>query len=457
MNTEIGPGDARPLEVPPAAGARGVRLLARAASGSFALNVVNTGATVLTTIILARAMDVAGFGIYSWVVGMVTLLSVPAILGVDRLLIRDIAVYVSREAFGNARGLLRRTTQLVLATSTLLAVGGAIVALLAVGTTQSASLVVFVVGMIALPFLALSRVVQSALMGLHHVVLAQVPEYALRPLLFLGLIGLALLGIGPPLEPLLVVGLFAVSLAATLLASIALLATRRPPAMRHGPPAYDTRAWVGASVALAFLSGAAVVNSQTGVVLLGVLDGPESAGLYAVAQRGALLIGFPLVAVNTALAPTAARLWAAGEADRLQRLVTTSARGALLGALPIALVFMLFGDVLLSGFFGPPFVPAAPALSILSIGQLTNAATGSVATLLVMTGNQRRAAMGITSGAVLNVGLATLLIPAVGLVGAAVAAAASLIVSNLILVALTQRSLHIHPTAFGRLGIRRAA
>jgi hypothetical protein len=42
-----------------------VRGLLQAATGSFALNVVNLGATVLATAVLARLMDLTSFGIYS--------------------------------------------------------------------------------------------------------------------------------------------------------------------------------------------------------------------------------------------------------------------------------------------------------------------------------------------------------------------------------------------------------
>jgi O-antigen/teichoic acid export membrane protein len=168
-----------------------------------------------------------------------------------------------------------------------------------------------------------------------------------------------------------------------------------------------------------------------------------------VAQRGAQLIAFPLLAVNVALAPTAARLWASRDVDVLQRLVTKSARGLLLLSLPLAISFIVFGGTLLGVVFGTPFIGAAGSLTILAVGQLANAATGSVATLLIMSGNQWRAGLGIIAGMVVNLVLSVVLIPSMHAEGAAIAASASLVLSNGIHVLLARRTLGIDSTALG--------
>jgi O-antigen/teichoic acid export membrane protein len=66
-----------------------------------------------------------------------------------------------------------------------------------------------------------------------------------------------------------------------------------------------------------------------------------------------------------------------------------------------------------------------------------------------MTGNQRLAALGITVGALVNVLVAVALIPSLDAEGAAIAATASLILSNVLLVLLLRRSLGVDSTALG--------
>jgi O-antigen/teichoic acid export membrane protein len=429
-------------------GLASVRTLGRAAGGSFALNIVNTGAAVATTVLLARVMDLAAFGIYSWVVATVSLLTVPAVLGIDRLLIRDIAVYAGRAAFGHARGLLRRSAEMMLVTCAVIVAAVAMATWLS-GNLASPTAVALAVGMVALPLLAFGRLAQSALMGVHQVVVAQVPDLLVRPLMLLVIVAVAAAGIAGRLDAPAAVALYTASVAAGLAVAAYFMRTRLARLLPPARLAFESHRWVGAAFALALLSGGAVANSQIGVTLLGVLDKPEAAGLYAVAQRGALLVAFPLMALNAALAPTAARLWSGGRVTELQRLVTLGTRTVLLASAPVALIFVLLGGQVLELVFGAGFVAAAGALALLSSGQLVNSATGSVATLLIMTGNTWRAGLGILAGLTLNVVLGVVLIPAYHEAGAAIAAASSLVVANLIHVIMARRFLGIDTTPVG--------
>jgi O-antigen/teichoic acid export membrane protein len=360
------------------------------------------------------------------------------------------AVYARQSAFALVRGLLERAAQLTLLASLVLALLTGVGAWLIAGGTVTPSVLAFWAAAAALPAMSLGRVMQSGLMGLHHVVLGQFPDYVLRPALLLVLVSLGIVAMGPVLSAPAAVALYATSAWAAALVAIFLLRARRPAERRGAPAEYRTRTWLWATVALATLSSAAIINTQAGVVMLGLLGGPDSTGLYAVAQRGALLVAFPLAAVNAAIAPTAARLWSGGDHAALRRLVTVSARGVLLASLPVALTFVVFGRPILSLLFGAEFGDADLALAIVSLGQVVNAATGSVAVLLMMTSHQRQATIAIALGALVNVVLGGVLIPGLQESGAAIAAAASLVVSNGLMVIVTRRSLGIDPTALGR-------
>jgi O-antigen/teichoic acid export membrane protein len=205
---------------------------------------------------------------------------------------------------------------------------------------------------------------------------------------------------------------------------------------------------------LLLIGGLGVVNTQTDIILLGILRSPTDAGVYRVASRGAEFIEFVLLAVNAPLAPMMARLYARGEGRRLQRMITSSARMITLLSAPVALGLIVFADGFL-GLFGGEFVQGRGALTILAAAQLVNAFFGSVAMALTMTGHERDTLRGLLLAAVLNVSMNFAFIPLFGTIGAAIATATSIITWNVALGALLYRRLGLVPTALGRVGIRR--
>lgn len=425
------------------------RRLIRQAAGTFGLIVSSSALGMLTAVFLARAAGVEGYGIFAFVTSTVTLLRVPAVLGAERLLVRNIAVYGTRSAFGLARGLVRRSTQATLAASMVLGLLSAAAAWALSGGSISPTVVGLWIGLLSLPMLALGRLIQAVLMGLRHVVAGQAPDLLLRPLLFLALAAGAYAMFGPVLTGPAIITLHVISAAATLVVAALLLAMRTPADMKRAEPRYDTRAWLMSAISLAFLSEATVINAQTGTFLLGAMAGPTEAGLFSVAYRGANLITFAQLAVNAALGPAAARLWERRQVAQLQRAVTGTARVVLALSLPFALAFMLFGGWILAVLFGAEFTAAQRALAILSVGQLVNAGAGSVATLLVMTGHERQAAIGVFGAAMVNVVVTAALIPSFGVEGAAIGTTASMVLWNVSLAVTARRRIGIDSTALG--------
>ena len=182
------------------------------------------------------------------------------------------------------------------------------------------------------------------------------------------------------------------------------------------------------------------------------MKGAVSAGIYNVANRGAELIIFVLNSINMVLAPTIAALYTQGDKERLQNIITLSVRIVLLFSLPVALGLVFFGKYFLM-IFGNEFVLGNKALTILSIAQLFNCAMGSVGLLLIMTGHQRQAAIGVVISAVLNVIFNALFIPIWGIEGAAIATGISIISWNSIYVVWVYRKLGIYTTALGKISL----
>lgn len=426
--------------------------LAGAAAVTLGLRVTALLAAFGTSVLLARTLGADGYGTYVYATAWASLLAIPSMFGLDTLLTRDIASYSALGRWSLAKGLLRYAFSLGFGASLLAAGCAALVAfaLLAPGDPR---LVPLLVGMALIPLLAMTRLAEAAVRGFHHLVVGQFPEYLLKPALLIGLLLLVFLGLerrSASIAVLVNVGAAGVA----LLVGLWILRERIPGDVGAAHRSMEASRWLASALPLFLIGSVRVINSETDVIMLGTLTGPAAAGVYRVAGRGADLISFVLAAVNFAVAPTFASLHARGEVARLQQLVTRSAQFVLAFSLPVAVLLVVFGKQFM-GLFGGEFVSGAPVLIVLSVGQLLNAAAGSVGLALMMTGHERSAAAGLSVAAVVNVILNAVLIPLYGAIGAAIATATSTVIWNAILIVEVYRRLGIASTAFGGLTWRR--
>jgi O-antigen/teichoic acid export membrane protein len=415
------------------------RHLIGGATGSGLLRAINVVLLLGSTLLLTRALGPAGYGIYAQVISTVALLGMAATPGVERLLTRSMSVYQVGGDHQRARGLLIACNVTALALSLLISAAACVATWLIGGRAITTVIVGFWVGYLLIPLNALSRIRAAAVMGLRHVVAAQFPEFVLRPVLTIGFVAILSRLVSPFTATVAVTTSVAAS-ALTFIVGQLLLYRVLPDQVRHSEPAYEFGSWMRSAMPLFLLTAGSVVGNQVGVVLLGLLATATESGLFAVANQGASFISFGLIAASTALAPVAARLWANGESVRLQRVITLSTRAVVAFSLPAGAVLIVFAPSFL-GLFGTGFREATGAFQILCMGQMVNAATGSVSTVLTMTGQERAAAAGVGISAILTVLLDLILIPIWGLTGAAVGGSAGMIVYNLILMRFAQRRL----------------
>lgn len=428
------------------------RHLVLGAAGTAGLHLSATALAVLTSVVLARILGPAGYGAYTFAFAVVNLLGIPAVVGFDQLTIREISAYVTSNEHGAAAGLLRRADQLALAASLLLAGLTALFTHFFGAGWDPLLRRALLVGLPAVPLLALVRVRQGALQGLRRVVRGQLPETVVLPVLFLALVGFHLLLPGRSLDATAAVVLHVAAVGGALAVAWLLLRRHLPEEVAAAEPRYRTRAWVASAVPLFLVAGLYVINSRADTLMLAGFKGPEPVGIYNVASRGAGFVAFFQVAAQRALAPTISRLHERSERERLQRVITAAVRVVAVLSLPMALIFVLAGEPILTWVYGPEFGRGAPALAILAVAYLLAVATGPVSYLLMMTGHERDAARTVGVGAALNVTLNALLIPPWGVVGAAVGTGVSMVVFNVVLVWQVRRRLGVRASVLGGAG-----
>lgn len=423
------------------------RLLQQIVS-SFGLRVSYMGFTFLTNIILARFLGATDFGIYTYTVSWAYLLGVFGTVGLDNLLVREVAVYHSQSSWSLLRGILGWANQISLLVSLVLGIGGIAIAL-ATGMAQNPPLfLAFCLAMAALPFTSLRNLRRGVMRGLQQVTMGLVPEMLIAPGLIAVLIISAFLLLQDQLTAAWCVGIYTLVTVITLIISQVFLKKALPSQVSVIKPQYQISKWFASALPFMLLEGIYVINARVDILMLGSLHSITDAGIYVPVNRGAQLINFVLMALSSALAPAIARLYAEGKLPELQATVVKTARFALLPTCIITAILIIGSSWYLS-LFGAEFIQGKNALIILCIGQLIFTVTGLGGLLLNMTGNEKYTAITGGTSAVLNTCLNYVLISRWGIVGAAISTSVSLLLMNVSNIILVRQRLGINSTGFG--------
>ena len=407
--------------------------------------------TFVTSVVLARVLGSAGFGTYTYTTSWVYLLTIPATLGFDGLVGREIAIYQTKQDWAKASGLLRWANVLVIFFALLTASIGAIIALWKSGGQAEETQVVlcFLLVMLSLPAMALRNIRRGSMRGLHQIVRGLFPEMMVAPVLLLSLIGVGAVLLGDRFTAVWAVGAYTLTTVVTLIVSAQLLERALPLQVKTCLPQYHRFDWLKQAWPFMFLESIHALNARADILMLGALNGVGEAGVYAPVNRGAQLIVFILMAFNGPLSPTIASLYADGKKQELQKILIKTSRVCLLVSTMAAAGLWLFGKQYLH-VFGPEFVEGLNALRILCVGQVLYLFVGLAPMVLSMTGNAQFTAMSGLIGAITNLILNFLLIPQYGVSGAAIATTCAMLCSGLVNTAWVYRRVGIHPNIFGR-------
>lgn len=417
--------------------------------------VIKAGNTLLLfscSVLLARTLGPEGYGVYSFILAILMLASIPAQIGVPQLIVRETA---KAQAIGNyslMRGLWRWGNIAVAAFSLLAFVGVAgVVVLTDIFPDDGARIDTLMAGLALIPLIALANVRGASLRGLRKTLQGQFPESIIRPglLLLLVFIWVEWIKTKGGFEPDEAMGLY-------VAASIIAFATGRWMLRRHRPaqlavrpiPEYQSSYWRRAIIPLALMAGIHLINVYADVIILGLLRPNEEIGIYKAVAQVASLVTFGLQAINQTLHPYFAKLHAEGDMRRLQILVTVSSRSIFVLASVPFFVFLFFGNDVLRILFGNPYAAGSSALIILASGQLFNSFISLAKSLLNMAGHERDTLRVVLFTVVVNVVFNFTLIPFLGIDGAAISTAISLLLGNVLLRNVAKRRLGVETMAF---------
>ncbi len=370
----------------------------------------------ILNIVIARTVGVADYGDYVFATSWAFLLPIFGGLGFTVSILKFLPVYMKSEKWSRVKGILLAFNLTTFAGTALLA----LIVWLIISQTAAAdvSLPVLAVGLSIAPFIALRDLNEETLRGLQRVILAFGPSRILQPVTVIVLV--AIIWFTGELDSLQAISALFVSLLLVVVVQMVALWKTLPASVLQASPSFTLNTWLSISMPLLVFKGAIVIVERSDILVIGFLMDSSAAGIYGAASKIAGLTIFALTAVNAIIVPRIAPLYENNEHEKLQQLVRTASRLSFVGSLVIFSGLVVFSGFLLR-VFGDEFVVGQTPLLLLGMALVINSTMGPVGYLLAMTNYQRILTLIFVTSAAVNIGLNLLLIPLMGLEGAAIA------------------------------------
>lgn len=169
------------------------------------------------------------------------------------------------------------------------------------------------------------------------------------------------------------------------------------------------------------VSGAVTsINARVDVVMLGIFSSDAAVGIYSLAAM--VLEGFTqlIVVVRNNLNPIFTRLWSEGETEKLQHLLHRSTRRCYFYFVPLAVLLILGYPLVAIAIGKEQFIQGWGPFAILASGRSLTSGYLALEMLLIQAGFPGTYSILRGVGVVINVGFNALLIPILGMYGAAI-------------------------------------
>jgi O-antigen/teichoic acid export membrane protein len=275
-----------------------------------------------------------------------------------------------------------------------------------------------------------------------------VPTYVLRHVVLLALMGLAY-AYGLPTDAVTTMLVTVIALWSCTLGQLVVVKWRLARLVESGPRAYAARTWLKTSMPISLVEGFFYLLAYSDVIVLTQFRPPDDVAVYYAAVKTLALVAFIHFAVAQTVAHKFAEYHVAGDRKRLADFLAYSIRLTFWPSLGLILVILALGEPLLR-LFGGDFVSGYGLMFIIAIGLLARAAVGPAERLLNMLGERRACALIYATSFAMNVTLCIVLIPWLGLIGAAIAYAVTLVFESTSLFLVAKIRLGFHCFIFGR-------
>ncbi|WP_081606176.1 flippase [Haloferax volcanii] len=181
------------------------------------------------------------------------------------------------------------------------------------------------------------------------------------------------------------------------------------------------------------LSGSFVLlMSQLDVIMIGLFLSANDVGQYRSIQPLKEVVLFFLTSITFLYLPIATEYFTNGNLSGLNKLYTTSTKWVVTATFPIVLTCVLFPEDIIRTLFSESYLPASTAFVILIVGMFSRVVVGPNGATIQAINESQVEMYASVAGGVSNLILNILLIPRIGIEGAAFATAVGFLTYNLV-------------------------
>jgi len=186
------------------------------------------------------------------------------------------------------------------------------------------------------------------------------------------------------------------------------------------------------SLFIVLTGSGAILVLYTDTILLTFFTGVAAVGLYNVAAPTAKILTYFPTALGSVLLPITSELWTKKKNVLVEEGIGLLYKYSMIITLPLVLIMVSFPDLILLVLFGKQYVPAANALKILSIGTIFITLHTININFFSGIGKPEIHSRMIYIAATFNLIANLILIPILGIIGAALATATSFFIMMVI-------------------------
>jgi O-antigen/teichoic acid export membrane protein len=422
-------------------------LARRLAGAAFLIRVVSAALTFVSQILLARWMGGFEFGVYIYGWTWILLIGGMVDLGLGSAAQRFIPEYTERKSFALLRGFLSGSRWLALLFGTIAGAAGAIAVRLLTPHIDPATVVPLYISCAALPLFGVWGTQSGIARSYDWVNLGLSPVYVQRPLLLLALVGLAF-ALGLPTDAVTATAAGVIALAGVGIGQIVVLNRRLAGVVESGPKAYAGRLWLTTSVPIFLVEAFYFLLTYSDIIVLKQFRSADEVAIYYAAAKTIALVSFIYYSVAQTIAHKFVEFDVSGDRAGLTAFLKHAVRLTFWPSLAVIVGLLALGHPLLR-LFGREFVAGYYLMFIIAVGLLARASVGPAERLLNMLGERRACALVYGASFAISLILCVVLIPRLGLAGAAAASSAALVFESVGLFVVAKSRLGLHCFIFG--------